>query len=264
MLALVAMLLGGCSKAESKRRDSGPAKPAAAGSSPAAPAAAGRSLVTEWTVGMTVDDTDSVASSLRAKTEELGGYVASSRVSEGDGKQHGATLELRVPSDKLGELRSSVRGFGELTTDAETTEDVTEARADLEARLAAARAEETRILELMQNKTGSIADVLETEKELARIRENIERLDAERRALVTRVDFAKVHVTLNPNVPAAWSTPGESVAKAWHGGLHTAKAAAVIGAMVIVAIAPFVLPLAAFAAVVYFAARRLRRSATPA
>jgi len=261
--ASIALLFVGCAKVDrAAPAGAGPAKPAVVSATQGKPVApAGRSLVTTWTVGMTVNEPSRVASSLRAKTEELGGYVASSNASTDEGTQRGAQLELRVPSDKLAELRASLEGLGDLTTDSETTEDVTEARADVEARLTAARTEEARVLELMHAKTGSIGEVLETEKELARIRENIERLDAERRTLVGRVDFAMVHVSIARFSPSAWSTPGQSIMTAWHDGLHAAKAAAVILAMTMAAVAPFVLPAAAFALLVYFAARRFRQRA---
>jgi hypothetical protein len=86
-------------------------------------------------------------------------------------------------------------------------------------------------------------------------------LDAERRTLVGRVDFAMVHVSIARFSPSAWSTPGQSIMTAWHDGLHAAKAAAVILAMTMAAVAPFVLPVAAFALLVYFAARRFRQRA---
>jgi len=105
-----------------------------------------------------------------------------------------------------------------------------------------------------------MTDVLETEKELARIRDNIERLDAEERGLVARVDYAEVHVSLLPDVPAAWSTPSDSVKRAWKGGVSAASATAVVAAMAAAATAPFVLPVAFLLLLVRYGLRRSRTS----
>jgi hypothetical protein len=54
------------------------------------------------------------------------------------------------------------------------SEDVGEAYADMEVRLANGRRLEQRLLELLATRTGSLEDVLAVERELARVRQEIE------------------------------------------------------------------------------------------
>ena len=53
-----------------------------------------------------------------------------------------------------------------------------------------------RLVELLSRRTGDLADVLAVERELARVRLEIERMDAETRATRQRVDLATVALTV--------------------------------------------------------------------
>jgi RNA polymerase sigma factor (sigma-70 family) len=51
---------------------------------------------------------------------------------------------------------------------------------------------ERRLTEVLKNRTGKVSDVLEVEREIARVREEIERLDAQRVNLERRVTYATI------------------------------------------------------------------------
>ena len=57
-------------------------------------------------------------------------------------------------------------------------------------------ATEKRLSEILQNRTGKLSDVLEVERELARVRLEIERLDAEKTNLARRVSYATIDLTV--------------------------------------------------------------------
>ena len=67
----------------------------------------------------------------------------------------------------------------------------------LQARLKSARATEQRLIELLGTRTGKLEDVLEAERELARIRGEIEGMQGQSAILVHRVNYATVQVDLN-------------------------------------------------------------------
>jgi len=232
-----------------------------------APIAVGRSLIVTMEVGLTVADVDKARASIREELEKAGGYVADAS-SSGMDDNRVVRMELRVPATKVRGIRAALGGIGEVTTDVEKVQDVTEERADLEARLHNARTEEKRVLEIMTAKTGAIHEVLEAEKELARIRESIERMEAQKRSLEGRIDLATVHVTLSmQHGPAAWQTPGKSIVSAARGGARFAAATAVYAAMACVASAPVLLPIAAVVLAIALVMRSRRRAgmtATPA
>ena len=64
-------------------------------------------------------------------------------------------------------------------------------------RTANARREEQRLVGLLSQRTGDLADVLAVERELARVRLEIERMEAETCATQQRVDLATIDLTVS-------------------------------------------------------------------
>ncbi len=205
---------------------------------------------------LTVREVEVSTKTLREAAERAGGYVADAHISGADASRI-SQLDLRVPATSLPAFLATVAAAGETVSYSERAEDVTEQRADVKARLGNARAQEKRILELMSTKASTLGETIEAEKELARIRENIERLDAQERAVDGSIALATVHVSLGMRSIDAWRTPGQSIGRAAAAGLRGAAACAVYLAMALVAVAPTLLPIAllAFAVVVVFRRR---------
>lgn len=268
-IALALSLAAGCSKADrvgaiaAPPAAEAPAAPAGGGERAAAvgakapagegtkTAVANRALVVTMDVAITVEDVDAVRARIKGRVERAGGYIADASTAN-----HHATMDLRIPSSSVGSIHDALRDMGQVTQDAEKVQDVTEERADLEARLKNSRVQEQRVLEIMSKRTGAIAEVISAETELARIRETIERMEAQKRTLDSKIDLATVHVTLDtksPPLPApeaelpAWKTPWKSISESAKAGGRAAAAFAVYALMVLAATAPFTLPLAAIA-----------------
>ena len=263
LLVLVPLLsfLVGCSHAEPTHNAVASTNQAAAVAGVTPLAAADRSLIVTIDTSVTVDNVDDASSRLRAEVERAGGFIADSRTSGTDG-QLTAHLELRVPAEQARSVRRTIRELGTVTDSTEKVEDVTEQRADLEARLRNARTQEKRLLQLMSERTSSISDLLAAEKEVARIRENIERLEAQELGMKSRSQLATVRVTLVPKNIPAWQTPGTSVVRAGKSGVEAAQALSVCLAMLMAAVGPTVLPILAIIAGIVFVLRRRRANAT--
>jgi hypothetical protein len=93
-------------------------------------------------------------------------------------------------------LLAGLRTLGRVQEESLGSDDVTESFRDLGLRTANARREEQRLVELLTRRTGDLSDVLAVERELARVRLDIERMEAETRATRQRVDFARVTLTV--------------------------------------------------------------------
>ena len=234
LVAVLLVLVTGCAKAA----------PGAAGSSSSSSSSAdARARVVTVEIGMTVDRADDVVASIRDEVEREGGWVADATLA-GDRDERSAHLDVRVPARDMKKLRAALAKLGDVTADSEHVTDVTEQRADLDARLHNARVQEKRILEIVAGRTGSLAEVLEAEKELSRVRENIEKLEAQNGALATQIDFAIVRVSLAARTKPAWQTPGASLKQAAANGAKGAAAVCVYGAMAFVTVAPTLAPIA--------------------
>ncbi|CAN5453327.1 hypothetical protein BH09MYX1_BH09MYX1_48600 [soil metagenome] len=251
---LVLALLTGCSKREASPQSAKPVSGSIAASGSKSPTVS-RDLAFTFDLAVTVDVVDDAVASLRREVETEGGYLAAADLS-GDGDDRSSSLEAHIPKDQLAAFRPMAHGLGDVTSDVESVEDVTEARADVKARLHSARIEEARLLELMQDRTGKLSEVLEAEKELARVRENIERIEAEERTMDGRVAFATVRVHLRAHSTPAWHAPGRSIAAAAKAGVHGAATLAVWTGMAIAATGPTLVPIALFVYLVVVVVRR--------
>jgi len=65
---------------------------------------------------------------------------------------------------------------------------------DLLARLKNSRDTEQRFRAILQQRTGNVSEVLQVEEGIARVRSDIERMEAEQKALEHRVDFATIEL----------------------------------------------------------------------
>src|SRR5207248_252852 len=89
-----------------------------------------------------------------------------------------------------------IRTLGELKKQTLGTEDVTKAYLDTDARLKNAHVIEQRLVDMLKTKTGKVSDLLQVEKELGRVREDIEKMQGELKYWDSQVQFATVTVSL--------------------------------------------------------------------
>ena len=116
-------------------------------------------------------------------------------------------------------------------------------------------------MELLDEHTAALSDVLAVERELARVRETIERLDAQQQTLEGRIAMARVEVSLLPPSIAYWEQPVDTIVAAAVAGMQTADALAVGLASVVVAFGPTLLFLAPIGG--FFLLMRRRRLRAP-
>jgi len=122
---------------------------------------------------------------------------------EGEPSHRTLDATLRVPSDRLNSALAALKTLGRVQEESQNTEDLTEQHVDLRARLANARTTEQRLQQLLQNRTDNVADLLAAEREMARVREEIERLDARRLHLESRVEFSTIELHVGEEAPAS-------------------------------------------------------------
>ena len=200
-----------------------------------APPTVERERVVHIETAIVAPDLRAAVEAAREAAEAHGGHVERSALEARDER---ASLELRVPVEALDDVRAALAALGEVRWERESSEDVTLVHADLEARLRAARAEEERMLALLGDRTASLADVLAVERELARVRANVEQLDAERRALVDRVSLARVSLQLEAASTPYWETPAQTALSALSRGAAVAWVLLVSLVTVLAALAP--------------------------
>ena len=166
-----------------------------------------------------VDSLESAIAAVRRLAEGAGGYIANSAIMTGEGQQRQATLEIKIPSNRYDQALGGLSGIGKLINSSTNAQDVGEEFVDVTARVTNARRMEERLVNLLATRTGKLEDVLAVERELARVREEIERYEGRLRFLRSQVAMSTLSVTVaepGPVVGQPGSNPiVQAVKQAW-------------------------------------------------
>lgn len=180
---------------------------------PASPQAGALSPMIARTVAasIVVKDFDAGRASLDAILARHNGYAASLNVSTPQGSARTLQASLRIPAPQLAQALSELKTLGRVENENQNGEEVTQQHADLVARLKNSRETEQRLQDVLRTRTGKVKDVLEVEEEIARVRGEIEQMEAEQKTLEHRVEFATVDLKLAEEYKAQLNTPAPSV-----------------------------------------------------
>jgi len=173
----------------------------------ASPQTTQRKVIMSHALSMEVKSFAATLQSLTALAEANGGYIYQSTRSSLDKKSYSGTIGIRVPVGKSGSVLGAIRNLGEVENERSTAQDITDDYVDMEARLKNAQASEARLKEMYQ-RAGTVEDVLEVEKELTRVRGDIEAFQAKKRNWDLQV--AMVTIEVNLHEPAAALPTGHS------------------------------------------------------
>jgi hypothetical protein len=171
----------------------------------------GAMLIRAGNATVQVDSIDVGIARVRRLAQDNGALVANTVVQAGREQQRSASLELRVASERFDALVNGLAPIGKVEMVNISVQDVGEEFVDLTARVANARRLEARLIELLANRTGRLADVLTVERELARVREEIERYEGRLRYLASRVSVSSLTVTVHEPMPVVAAHPGQNV-----------------------------------------------------
>lgn len=156
---------------------------------------------------------------VRALAAQMGGFVANTSIQAGDERLRSASIELRIPNERFDAAVSGLNGLGKLETVQISTEDVGEQYTDIAARVTNAHRLEDRLIDVLAHRPGKLQDILAVERELARVREEIERYEGRLRYLKSRAATSRLTLSVHEPVPVLEQT-GQSplvdaVRQAW-------------------------------------------------
>lgn len=141
-------------------------------------------------------DPKKAAGAVTALTEKYGGYVENESYFRGDDfTPETVSLTLRIPETRLEEALDELKKAGRVLNFNRSSEDVTDFFNETEITLKNKYAELDRLEELF-NRAGSVSEILEVERELARVRSEIDNLENTLRRLEGQVKYATVQVQI--------------------------------------------------------------------
>jgi uncharacterized small protein (DUF1192 family) len=135
---------------------------------------------------------DAVKPTIERILRDVSGFVGHIQASDPKVSVQSVQATLRIPAARLDEALAALRQLGHVADEIQSGEDLADQMTDVAARLANARNTEKRLNEILANRTGNVQSVLEVEREIARVRAEIESLDAQRVKLDDRVAYATV------------------------------------------------------------------------
>ena len=179
------------------------------------------------------------------------GYVAKLRM-VGQPAESVLSATLRVPTTEYRSALAELKAVGVVEREEESADEITQQHSELEARLVNAQNEERRIQQLLKDRDGKVIDEESLARQVALLRSEIERIEAERYASTSRVSFANVFFTMREErIPVA-ETVGAKLRSAAVGGLSDAFESISSILLFLAAHGPL---LALWAALIYFPAR---------
>lgn len=174
-----------------------------------------RRIIRTKTMRLEVDDTPDAVEAIRDLTRTHSGTVSDMQLATdseqwvyreaSDGSALRGWLTVRVPTDVYEDFVTEVAQLGVVTFQSEATSDVTQEHVDMSARLDNLRAQEARLREFF-DAADDVDDMLAIEKELGRVRGEIESLDAQVTYLERQASMATITVELTE--PRAVVRPG--------------------------------------------------------
>jgi len=212
-------------------------------------------LIREAQVEIEVEDVDAALARIEAVAAEGRGFVAGRELRRSAEGRRSGSVTLKSPSGAFDATLAGLQAIGEVRHESTSTQDVTKAYADLETRLAVKRRTKERLDVLLASRTGSLADLLQVERELERVVTEIERMEGEKRYYDQRIAVSTITISLFE--PGAAIRPGilDPIAEALREAVGTLAIS--IAALIYAVMAA--LPWVFVVALLWFLVRRWRR-----
>jgi hypothetical protein len=139
-----------------------------------------------------VSSAKAAADRLLAAVQAVDGYLQS---------QSGNRIVVRVPAAKFEPLTKELEDYGAITNRDVRAQDVTAAYRDLAIRIENAEHARDRLLKLL-DQAAKTKDLLEIERELRRLTEEIERMKGQLRLMGDQIAFSTLTVSFQEDAPA--------------------------------------------------------------
>ena len=199
---------------------------------------------------------DSALERLEAATAGSGGFLSASTAATSDDRLREGVFTFSVPSDHFEATMTALRNLGTVKAEHLSSQDVAQQYVDVQARLKNAEAQRDAMLAILQQ-ARSVSDIIAVQNQLGQITAQIEQLKGQLNYLEHATAYSTVTVTLREaGTPVASPSDVLSLREAAAQGLHAFLASLAFVLMLLVAVGPYALVVAA--AVVIWRLRRAR------
>lgn len=229
-----------------------------------APEYGGRKIIRTLSIDRLTGNFDNALPKVMQDVQTAGGFVQSSNVYgtkpevAGDDGRH-AYITLRIPADVVDAFINTASGYGEVQSQSEDTQDITDGYFDIETRLSVSRTTLDRLKSILV-KTNNLSDIIALEQEIARVTTEIEQLTTNLRRYDGMIAYATVNISLQEEGlrvgPAAKTPFGQRVSDGFNETLSAVRNAVEDVAVYMLSRSPVLIPLAAIVAVILILDRK--------
>lgn len=156
----------------------------------------GKQTIKSASLTLKVDDFLKAQNEIRKFVDQSNGFIfRNEQRGELESKLSG-TMVLKIPTEKYSDALAFLRNLGTVFELGEKAEEISDRMVDLETRLKNSRTLELRIREILSSQTGNLEQIVQAERELARVRSEIEEMSGRLRNMKNRVQYATFTIHL--------------------------------------------------------------------
>ncbi|MGM0502428.1 MAG: DUF4349 domain-containing protein [Bacillota bacterium] len=157
-----------------------------------------RKVIKEANLKIISKDLTTISEEITTIVENSSGYLANSNQWQSDRKYY--KFSIKVPQKKFHKAINDLEQLGEVNNKQISSRDITMEYIDLQARLKNFKAQEERYINLLEQ-AKDVEDILKIEKELNRVRRNIEQLQGKLDYYDNKINFSTINVTFTTSKP---------------------------------------------------------------
>jgi hypothetical protein len=155
-----------------------------------------RMVIKTGSLSLIVKNIDQVFAEITSTVSRMGGFVERSDIRETVTGFRNGVVTVKIPSPRFEEAYTEIRALGiRVERESVDSRDVTDEYVDLEARLRNFKASEVRFLAILE-KANTVEDILRVQRDLDKVRENIERLEGRLQLLNRQIEMSTISVSL--------------------------------------------------------------------
>jgi len=224
-----------------------------------------RHVIRNGSIDLTVRNTRETIKTIQQMVSAADGIISYSYVYEIREGVYGANLTIRVPQERFDSMMAQLEPLGKAANIQTSQDDVTMQYVDLESRLNNQKAQEARLVEILEM-ANNVEEVLEVERELYRVRGEIESMSAQFRHLRDRVNYSTIELRMKEEViptqtisPGAFENFGEKLLQSFIGGVNFVLRAVSAVAVALSALLPVLILFGVIGYLIFIITRRVSR-----
>ncbi|MGM0602570.1 MAG: DUF4349 domain-containing protein [Bacillota bacterium] len=159
-----------------------------------------RKIIQTAVIDLEMEELDNIEEKINKIVQRYNAYISESRNWVDSNDKKNIYYNLRVPSENFSAVKNEVSLLAEVTSSHISSRDVTEEFVDVEARLKNLKLQEQRYRDLL-NRADEVEDILKVERELERIRGNIESLEGRMNYLKDQVSLSTLEINISQPTP---------------------------------------------------------------